>query len=127
MKHVLIISGIVAIGLCLSGCNGKKEDSSPTTNGMKCGAGKCGANMADGGTLLDKKRMNLLSQMREDDTRRRCVEEAMSAKAMYACVTDVRTGRMSIKCDAAYSAGMQKSLPKPSDAAMKCEAGKCGG
>ena len=47
----------------LSGCD-KKESKQESMGSMKCGAGKCGINMMDGNSLLIKKKVNILSQMR---------------------------------------------------------------
>jgi len=91
----------------------KSSDSAGST--MKCGAGRCGAGMAGGNIVLAKKRMSILSQMREDDTRRDCVAKAQNTKALYDCVRDPEEGRLSIKC------GVMK------EGEMRCGAGKCSG
>jgi len=80
--------------------------------------------------------------MREDDSRRDCVIKASSTKALYDCVRDPKTKKMSKKCgsgkcgattkEPAMKCGagkcgsaMQKSKPEPKTT-MKCGAGKCG-
>lgn len=105
----------------LSGC-GEKQKESITEGGMKCGPGKCGASMVDGSAVLVKKKMNILNQMREDDTRRECVLKAASTKELYACVRVLKTGRLSTKC----SSDNTKKPPKKEAPAMKCAPGKCG-
>jgi len=82
---------------------------------MKCGAGKCGANMFDGNSALDKKKKNMLSQMNDDDERKDCVIGSKTTKALYDCVRSPLTGKLSLKC----GSGKKES-------AMKCGAGKCG-
>jgi uncharacterized low-complexity protein len=111
MKVLLLTSILLLI---LSGCGEKKEEKSSAPE-MKCGAGKCGANMFDGNSALAKKKKNILSQMREDDPRKECVLKAKTTKAAYNCVRDPQTQKLSLKC------GMQKEEP-----AMKCGTGKCG-
>lgn len=95
----LLILLLLGAGL---GCSNDRDDRSKNsaTAGsiMKCGAGKCGANMPEGNSALAKKRMNILSQMREDDSRRDCVTKAQNTKALYDCVRDPETGRLSTKC-----------------------------
>ena len=112
----IFILSLVSL-LLFVGCGEKKEESS--TPGMKCGAGKCGANMFDGNSALAKKKKNILTQMREDDSRKDCIIKAKTTKEAYECVRDPKTKKMTIKCG---SAGVQES-PTP---AMKCGAGKCG-
>ena len=98
MKKIDVICiGIVFIAL-LSGCSDKEKTKSLTETGMKCGTGKCGANAANGSALLVKKKMNILDQMRKEDKRRECVLKASTTKALYACVRDPKTGRLSTKC-----------------------------
>jgi hypothetical protein len=106
----------------LSGCTGEKQKESITEGGMKCGPGKCGASMVDGSAVLVKKKMNILNQLKEDDTRRDCVLNATTTKELYACVRDKESGRLSTKC-AADNTGKTAEKEVP---AMKCEAGKCG-
>lgn len=108
--------------LLLSGCTGEKQKESITEGGMKCGPGKCGASMVDGSAVLVKKKMNILDQLREDDTRRDCVLKSTTTKALYACVREKESGRLSTKC----AADNTKQAPEKEAPAMKCEAGKCG-
>ncbi len=103
--------------LLLNACTGEKQKESITEGGMKCGAGKCGASMVDGSAVLVKKKMNILNQLKEDDTRRECVLDAKTTKALYDCVRVEETGRLSTKCSS-------DNTKKPE--AMKCETGKCG-
>ncbi len=105
----------------LSGCSGEKKESI-TEGGMKCGPGKCGASMVDGSAVLVKKKMNILDQLRVDDSRRECVLAATTTKELYSCVRVEDTGRLSTKC----SADNTKQAPNKEAPAMKCEAGKCG-
>ena len=102
----------------LSSCTDKKEPPKSMSSGMKCGAGKCGANAVNGNLILQKKKKNILSQMRSDDTRKTCVQNAKTTKAVYNCVRDKKTDRLSLKCGTAQ----QKSI----QSIMKCAAGKCG-
>jgi len=118
---------IVTAALLITGCSDKEKTKSLTEGGMKCGAGKCGANMADGGTLLDKKRMNILNQMRKEDTRRDCVLKAKTTKGLYDCVRDLKTGRITTKCSADNAVALQKKNQAKKEENMKCEAGKCTG
>lgn len=116
LKH-LTISSLLVIFM-FTACGDRKEPPKSMSSGMKCGAGKCGANAVDGNSLLHKKRVNMLSQMREDDTRKKCVENAKSTKAMYDCVRDAKTGSLTLKCGS--------SKPQSSQSIMKCAVGKCG-
>lgn len=102
--------------LAFSACDEKKEPPKSVGSGMKCGAGKCGANMFDGNSALDKKKKNILSQMREDDSRKDCVVDAKSTKEVYNCVRNKETNKMTLKC------GTDVIKKEP---AMKCGAGKC--
>lgn len=121
MKSTLAITLFITVFL-LSGCTDKEKKESLTEGGMKCGPGKCGASMVDGSAILVKKKMNILSQLAEEDTRRDCVLKAMTTKELYACVRVEETGRLSTKC----SSDNTKQLPKKEIPPMKCEAGKCG-
>lgn len=121
MKSTLTII-VFSTLLLLSGCTDKEKKESITEGGMKCGPGKCGASMVDGSAVLVKKKMNILNQLAEDDSRRECVLKAMTTKELYACVRAEETGRLSTKC-AADNTG---KIPKKEIPTMKCEAGKCG-
>ncbi len=111
--------------MLLTGCSDKEKTTSLTEGGMKCGAGKCSASMADGDTLLDKKQMNILNQMRKEDTRRDCVLKAKTTKTLYDCIRDAKTGRITTKCAADNSVALQKKNVVQKEETMKCEAGKC--
>lgn len=117
-----LVSMIIMGLLTLTGCTEKENGDSITEGGMKCGPGKCGASMVDGSAVLVKKKMNILNQLREDDTRRECVLQSRSTKELYDCVRVEETGRLSTKC----SADNTKRLPKKQASAMKCAPGKCG-
>ena len=120
MRLKIFTTALFTIAL-LSGCAGEKKESI-TEGGMKCGPGKCGASMVDGSAVLVKKKMNILDQLREDDSRRECVLSAITTKELYNCVRVEETGRLSTKC----SADNTKQAPKKEAQPMKCEAGKCG-
>ena len=145
-KRVLARVGLVVLVVLLStGCSDKgAEQKSLTEGGMKCGAGKCGASMVDGNSLLAKKQKKILAEMRENDPRKRCVSQATSTKKLYNCLRDPRTGRLSKKCGAdrveiektemkcaagKCSSGKSTPVPKAKEIAqkpvMKCAAGKC--
>ncbi|WP_345976767.1 hypothetical protein [Sulfurimonas sp. HSL3-7] len=115
MKSLLLLS-LLAAGLGCSERDDRSKNSAAAGSIMKCGAGKCGANMPEGNSALAKKRMNILSQMREEDSRRDCVTKAQNTKALYDCVRDPETGRLSTKCGV-----MNDGKP------MRCGAGKCSG
>lgn len=121
MKSSLVII-LLFSALLTSGCTDKEKKESLTESGMKCGPGKCGASMVDGSAVLVKKKMNIINQLAEDDSRRECVLKAMTTKELYACVRVEETGRLSTKC-AADNTG---KIPKKEIPTMKCEAGKCG-
>ncbi len=108
--------------ILLTNCSDKDKTTSITEGGMKCGAGKCGASMVDGSAVLVKKKMNILDQLKENDSRRDCVIKTTSTKELYNCVRVSATGRLSTKC----SADNTKNVPKKEVSTMKCEAGKCG-
>ncbi len=120
--------------LGLTACSGEKQKESITEGSMKCGPGKCGASMVDGSAVLVKKKMNILNQMKEDDTRRDCVLKANTTKALYNCVRVNKTGRLSTKCASDNTNNKKvgsekiniKNIPKKENSEMKCEAGKCG-
>jgi len=107
--------------LTLTSCEQKPQEKSLTEGGMKCGAGKCGASMVDGSTILVKKKMNIVNQLKENDSRRECVLNAENTKALYNCVRDPKTKRLSIK-EIESNRSVEKKV-----SVMKCQAGKCGG
>jgi len=137
---------VLVLGVLVSGCSKDKEETS-SAPGMKCGAGKCGANMFDGNSALAKKKKNILSQMRKDDPRKDCVVAAKTTKAAYDCVREPDGKKLTMKCGAGKcgtkqerasepsmkcgagkcGASMQEKKPKKDQPAMKCGAGKCGG
>jgi hypothetical protein len=121
MKSTLA-SILLFTALLVSGCTDKEKKESLTEGGMKCGPGKCGASMVDGSAILVKKKMNILNQLAEDDTRRDCVLKAITSKELYACVRVEETGRLSTKCSSDNTRQILKKEVPP----MKCEAGKCG-
>ncbi|CAA6815835.1 MAG: Unknown protein [uncultured Sulfurovum sp.] len=108
--------------LLISGCTEKEKKESITEGGMKCGPGKCGASMVDGSAVLVKKKMNILNQLAEDDSRRECVLKSITTKELYDCVRVEETGRLSTKC----SSDNTKQAPKKEISSMKCAPGKCG-
>ncbi len=112
MNLPTIILSILMV-LWAQGCGEKQEQDSQSS--MKCGAGKCGANMFDSGSALGRKKANILSQLAEDDDRRSCVINANTTKTLYNCVRDPKTGKLTLE----YS-------EQPRKAVMKCESGKCG-
>lgn len=143
MKSNILYTSLLTLTLVLTACNNKDKEESITEGGMKCGPGKCGASMVDGSAILVKKKMNILNQLKEDDTRRECVLASNTTKELYACVRVEKTGRLSSKCSADNSkatkenvmkceagkcgSAMQKKIPKKVEkATMKCEVGKCG-
>ena len=118
----LLISILLVLGF--SACSDtKKEPKGSASSGMKCGAGKCGANMFDGKGALAKKKKNILSQMRDNDPRKDCVISAKTTKEVYNCVRSPETNKMTLKCGAG-KCGTQKEQEKMP--AMKCGTGKCG-
>ena len=123
IKTKLLSLSLLTITLLLTGCSDKEKTKSITEGGMKCGAGKCGASMVDGSAVLVKKKMNILNQLKEDDSRRDCVLKATTTKILYNCVRAEKTGRLSTKDNAN---NITKQTPKKEVPAMKCEAGKCG-
>ena len=112
-KTLIFISLMI---FTFSGCDDKKEIPKSVGSGMKCGAGKCGANMFDGNSALNKKKKNILSQMREDDTRKECLIGAKNTKEAYDCVRNKETKKMTLKF------GLDTTKKEP---AMKCGVGKC--
>ena len=134
----LLLTFITTLLLVLStGCSDRDDTSKESEGmsaGMKCGAGKCGANMFDGNAAVAKKKANIIKQMQENDPRRDCVANAQTSKEVYNCVRDPETGMLSksfsgeasetssMKCGAG-KCGTSMEKPEP---AMKCGAGKCG-
>lgn len=119
MRYSFVIV-LVSLLFLFGGCE-KKEAKKESPAGMKCGAGKCGANMFEGNSALDKKKKNILSQMREDDSRKSCVIAAETTKELYNCVREREGKKLTTKCgDTNAQPTMQ------SDSAMKCAPGKCG-
>ena len=98
MKQKFLIIVVLATAIAFSGCSDqKKESDAPTSAAMKCGAGKCGASMVDGDSALAKKQRNVLSQMSADDPRMGCVMNAKTVEAVYDCVRDPETGKLSLE------------------------------
>ncbi len=124
MQGIKFVTITTAIIIVFSGCSDDKSAKKSTAPGMKCGAGKCGANMFDGNAALAKKKKNILAQMRQEDSRKGCVLVARSTKALYDCVRSPQTGKLTLKCGKGKcgTAKEQKKMP-----AMKCGTGKCGG
>ena len=124
MKKNIAYLLILSFALLLSACSDtNKEAKGSASSGMKCGAGKCGANMFDGKGALAKKKKNILSQMREGDPRKECVISAKTTKAVYNCVRSPETNKMSLKCGAGKCGTDKEQKKMPS---MKCGTGKCG-
>ena len=88
---------LISVSVLFFGCVDKKDDKKKVA-GMKCGAGKCGANLFDGNAALAKKKANIIKQLRDGDKRKDCVVKAKSTKEAYDCVRNPKTGRLSIKC-----------------------------
>jgi uncharacterized low-complexity protein len=125
MQKIVLISLSFFI-LILSGCGEKKEETS-SIPGMKCGAGKCGANMFDGNSALAKKKKNILKQMRKDDPRKDCVINAKPTKATYNCVREPNGEKLTMKCGVGKCGDSMNKVPsKKEEPVMKCGAGKCG-
>lgn len=112
MIKTSLLALITSFVMC--GCTETKErDSKVSASDMKCGSGKCGANMFDGNAALIKKKKNILSQMQEKDSRKECVIQAETTRSLYDCVRDPLTGKLSIT-------DTDQAAP------MKCGAQKCG-
>ncbi len=125
MKTILSLS-LLTVTLIFTGCTDKDDKKSLTEGGMKCGAGKCGSSMVDGSAVLVKKKINILDQITKEDKRRDCVLKAKTTKALYNCVRDPETGRLTIEDNTKTFKAVKKIVPKKeSNASMKCESGKC--
>jgi len=120
--QVVLLTLLSLLILSFSGCSDEKKAIKSSTPSMKCGAGKCGANMFDGSAALIKKKKNILAQMREDDPRIDCIKRAKSTKETYNCVRDPNTKIMTLKCGNNKCGTVMKE-PRP---VMKCSIGKCG-
>ena len=116
---------LLTITLLFTGCTDKEKEKSLTEGGMKCGAGKCGSSMVDGSAVLVKKKVNILDQLKKDDKRRDCVLKAKTTKALYNCVRDPETGRLTIKDVEKTFKAVEKKAPVKEKNTMKCAAGKC--
>ncbi|MDF1878092.1 hypothetical protein JHD46_00405 [Sulfurimonas sp. SAG-AH-194-C20] len=138
MKFHNLLILLLGLALTFSACSDTKDAKESKTPGMKCGAGKCGANMFDGKGALAKKKKNILRQMRDNDPRKECVIAAKTTKEAYECVKHKETNKMSTKCgtakcgvgkcgDALTHEKMMNETPEKDKPAMKCGAGKCGG
>ena len=120
IKHSLLYLLTLSALLIFSGCGEKQEESSGTP-GMKCGAGKCGANMFDSNSALAKKKRNILNQMRDNDSRKACVISAKTTKEVYNCVREPNGKKLSMKCGTGKCGD-----DNTQSSTMKCGAGKCG-
>jgi hypothetical protein len=101
MKKTLLMATTLCTVLALTGCSDEKKSSgAPTSGAMKCGSGKCGANMVSGNSELAKKQRTILSQMSKDDPRMKCVLDAATAEALYDCVRDPETDRLTLEYNA---------------------------
>ena len=124
----------LALAILITGCSDKEKEKSLTEGGMKCGAGKCGSSMVDGSAVLVKKKLNILNQMDKKDPRKDCVLKSKSTKALYNCVRNPNTGRLTITPKEKNSTtftnniSVEKKVPeKEKSSQMKCQAGKCSG
>jgi ascorbate-specific PTS system EIIC-type component UlaA len=98
MKQILFTTALLAALVALAGCSDQKKASdTPTAGAMKCGAGKCGANMVSGSSELAKKQRSILTQMSADDPRMGCVMNAQTVEAVYDCVRDPETGKLTLE------------------------------
>lgn len=127
LRTVILMVTAIFMALLATACSDSKTQTESKST-MKCGAGKCGANMIDGSSALAKKQRNILVQMRDDDPRKSCVLNAETTKALYDCVRDPETGRLSKKCgnDTKCGGGMKCGGSMKCGADMKCGSGKCG-
>jgi hypothetical protein len=100
-RTTLLTAAVLFAALATTGCSDeKKSGDAPTAGAMKCGAGKCGANMVSGNTALAKKQRNILAQMSKDDPRMKCVLNAETTEAVYDCVRDPKTGKLTLDFNA---------------------------
>ncbi|WP_345985860.1 hypothetical protein WCX49_01715 [Sulfurimonas sp. HSL-1656] len=101
MKQTLYTAALLAALIAFAGCSDQKKASdTPTAGAMKCGAGKCGANMVSGSSELAKKQRAVLTQMSTDDPRMGCVMNAQTVEAIYDCVRDPDTGKLTLEYNA---------------------------
>lgn len=121
-SHLLTLICLLALTAGCTQENATKQHSS----GMKCGAGKCGANMFDSSSALGKKKANILRQMRQDDPRKACVQQAATTSTLYDCVRDPKSGKLTKKCGSGKCGNQSISTPMKCGNSMKCGAGKCG-
>ena len=96
MKNVVLFVFVVSIVLGVGGC-GRDSGGYEKSSSMKCGSGKCGANMIDSESVLEKKRADITGQMSKDDPRRGCVVKAQSIEILYDCIRDPKTGKLTTK------------------------------
>jgi hypothetical protein len=115
-----MLASLIILGI--SGCMNQQDEIK--SSGMKCGAGKCGANMFDGNSALEKKKKNILNQMDSEDTRKACVIDAPTSKEIYNCVRDSESGKLTKSYKNKASKETLESSKVPS---MKCGVGRCGG
>ena len=126
MNMKCLTLSLLTVTLLLSGCTDKDDKKSLTEGGMKCGAGKCGSSMVDGSAVLVKKKVNILDQLEKNDSRRDCVLKAKTTKALYNCVRDPETGRLTMKDTSNTFKAVEKKVPeKETENEMKCATGKC--
>jgi len=96
MKKAVLSVLVVSVVLGVGGC-GRDSGDHGKGSAMKCGAGKCGANMIDSESVLEKKRADITGQMREDDPRRGCVVKAQNTETLYDCIRDPETGKLTTR------------------------------
>jgi hypothetical protein len=131
-SKILSLALLTLTALTLNACSDKEKEKSLTEGGMKCGAGKCGSSMVDGSAVLVKKKVNILGQLGKEDKRRDCVRKAKTTKALYNCVRDPQTGRLTVKETHTSSfkstiKPVKKAPKKAAESTMKCQTGKCTG
>ncbi|UFS62871.1 hypothetical protein LOH54_01775 [Sulfurimonas sp. HSL-3221] len=101
MNPTLYTAALLAALVAFAGCSDQKKASdTPTAGAMKCGAGKCGANMVSGSSELAKKQRAVLTQMSAADPRMGCVTQAKTVEAVYDCVRDPETGKLTLEYNA---------------------------